>query len=280
GDLTVKIENNTTVGLGIYREPVDDLTQSIDDAEFWYAELGSLILLKILPYREQDWRYLVYNKLTREVQRIDAIGASCVQLPEDHGIVFPGGYYLQTGQYKTFDDGSKNMLFSRMIRSPNGEDVLYVFYEPVAGLVGLFAYNMIEKSLQNPIYGDGYALAEDGTLVIFAAVEEPTRVHPMQVWHTPFFSEEHASREPPKQTFLGRVGNAELVRGIADRYMGARNIEKPTVTLRLYEELRKTALKIFDDHYWIGDADTVSFKPLLQEIAKTADLAIDEFEKV
>lgn len=186
GDLTVKVENNTATGLGIYREPVEDLTQSIDDGEFWYAELGSLILLKILPYRELHWRYLVFNKLTRDVQRIDAIGASCVQLPEDHGIVFPGGYYLQTGQYKTFDDGSRDMLFSRMIRSPNGEDVLYVFYEAVAGVVGLFAYNMITKTLQNPIYGDGYALAEDGTLVIFAAVAEPTRVHPMQVWRTPF----------------------------------------------------------------------------------------------
>lgn len=280
GDLTVKIENNTTVGLGIYREPVDDLTQSIDDAEFWYAELGSLILLKILPYREQQWRYLVFNKLTSEVQRIDAIGASCVQLPEDHGIVFPGGYYLQTGQYKTFDDDSRAMLFSRMIRSPNGEDVLYVFYEAVAGVVGLFAYNMITKTLQNPIYGDGYALAEDGTLVIFAAVAEPTRVHPMQVWRTPFFSDEHASREPPKQTFLGRIGNAELVRGIADLFAIARIIDNQSVTLRLYEELRKSTLKIFDGHYWIGDGDTGELKPLLQEIARTAELAIDEFEKV
>jgi uncharacterized membrane protein YuzA (DUF378 family) len=280
GDLTVKIENNTESGLGIYRDPVDDLNQSIDDGEFWYAELGSLILLKILPYRETAWRYLVFNKLTREVQRIDAIGASCVQLPEDHGIVFPGGYYLQTGQYKTFDDGSRDMLFSRMIRSPNGEDVLYVFYEANAGLVGLFAYNMINKTLQNPIYGDGYALAEDGTLVIFAAVPEPTRVHPMQVWRTPFFSAEHASREPPKQTFLGRVGNAELVRGIADLFAIARIIDNQSVTLRLYEELRKATLKIFDDHYWIGDADTASFKPLLLEIAKTAELAVDEFEKV
>ncbi len=280
GDLTVKIENNTESGLGIYREPVEDLNQSIDDGEFWYAELGSLILLKILPYRETAWRYLVFNKLTREVQRIDAIGASCVQLPEDHGIVFPGGYYLQTGQYKTFDDGSRDMLFSRMIRSPNGEDVLYVFYEAKAGLVGLFAYNMINKTLQNPIYGDGYALAEDGTLVIFAAVPEPTRVHPMQVWRTPFFSAEHASREPPKQTFLGRVGNAELVRGIADLFAVARIIDNQSVTLRLYEELRKAALKIFDDHYWIGDADTASLKPLLSEIGKTAELAIDEFEKV
>ncbi|TVP83015.1 MAG: DNA repair protein, partial [Puniceicoccaceae bacterium] len=280
GDLTVKVENNTKTGLGIYREPVDDDTQSIDDSDYYYAELGSLILLKILPYREEAWRYLVYNKLTQDVIRIDAIGSSCVQLPEDHGIVFPGGYYLQTGQYKTFDDTSNNMLYKRSIRSPNGEDVLYVFYEPQSGVVGLFAYNLIEKTLQNPIYGDGYALAEDGTMVIFVAQEEPTRIHPMQVWQTPFYSDEFASKEPPKQNFFGRIGNAELVRGISDFYAVSRIIDNQSVTLRLYEELRKAALKIFDDHYWIGEAEAADIQPLLKEIAQTSELAIDEFEKV
>lgn len=280
GDLTVKVENNTATGLGIYREPVEDDTQSIDDAEFHYAELGSLILLKILPYREERWRYLVYNKLTQEVVAINAIASSCVQLPEDHGIVFPGGYYLQTGQYKTFDDTSNAMLFKRMIRSPNGEDVLYVFYEPSAGTVGLFAYNMIAKSLQNPIYGDGYALSDDGTMVIFVAVPEATRVHPMQVWQTPFFSDEFASKEPPKQSFYGRIGNAELVRGIADVYAVTRFIDNQTVTVRLYEQLHKTALKLFDDHYWLGEAEAGDISPLLKQVAATAELAIDEFEKV
>lgn len=280
GDLTIKVENNTKTGLGIYAEAVDDATQSIDDADYYYAELGSLILLKIRPYRETQWRHLVYNKLTQEILRIDAIGSSCVQLPEDHGIVFPGGYYLQSGQYKTFDDDAKAMRFKRVIRSPNGEDVLYVFYEPEAGIVGLFAYNMIKKTLQNPIYGDGYALAGDGTIVIFVAMTEPTRVHPMQVWTTPFFSEEFASQEPPKQTFLGRIGNAELVRGIADLFGITRIIDNQSVTLRLYEELRRSALKIFDDHYWIGESETQAFRPLLNKIAQTSELAIDEFEKV
>lgn len=280
GDLTVKVEDNTKTGQGIFQEDVDDLTQSIDDADYQFAELGSLILLKIRPYREEQWRFLVFNKLTNDVIRVDAIGSSCVQLPEDHGIVFPGGYYLQTGQYKSFDEDSENMQFKRMIRSPNGEDVLYVFYEPEKGVVGLFSYNMIKKELQNPIFGDGYALAEDGTTVIFAAMDEPTRVHPMQIWKTPFFSDEHASKEPPSQTFFGRVGNPELVRGISDLYAVTAIIDNQSVTVHLYEELRKSALKMFDDHYWIADAETGEVKTFLNEISATADLAIDEFEKV
>ena len=58
GNLTVKIEDNTTTGSGIYEEPVDDKRQKVDDAEISYAILGHLILLKMRPYKEQAFRYL------------------------------------------------------------------------------------------------------------------------------------------------------------------------------------------------------------------------------
>ncbi|MEE9424016.1 MAG: DNA repair ATPase, partial [Methylococcales bacterium] len=57
GDLTIKVENNTDDGRGVYSEAVEDQTQSLDDAQIEYAQVGQLILLKMLPYREQDWRY-------------------------------------------------------------------------------------------------------------------------------------------------------------------------------------------------------------------------------
>ena len=81
GDLTVKIENNTQDGLGIYREPVDDPNQTLDDGDIAYAKLSGLILLKIKPFREQKTRYLVFNSRTQEVLRIDALGVACVELP-------------------------------------------------------------------------------------------------------------------------------------------------------------------------------------------------------
>ena len=139
GDLTVKVENNTDTGLGIYNEEVSDKTQALDDAKVFFAEVGQLILLKILPYREEIWRYLVYNRVTNTVDRIDEIGQSCIQLPEDHGIIFPGGIYLQNGEIRRFESDVSNMRFKRMIRSPNGEEVLYLFYEPSAGTYALFS---------------------------------------------------------------------------------------------------------------------------------------------
>ena len=230
GDLTVKVEDNTDDGLGIYREQVEDQTQSLDDATIAYAKVGNLILLKILPYREQHWRYLIFNSVTQAVLRQDAVGESCVQLPEDQGIIFPGGYYLQTGEYKTYDTVVEGLKFRRRINSPNGEDILYVFYQAKQGIVGLFAYNIIEQSLQNPIYGHGHALSGDGTVVIFSAENEPTRIHPMQIWQTPYQSQEFASKIPVNQSFFGRIGNAELVRGIADLYSIGRLIDEQAVS--------------------------------------------------
>tara|TARA_R100000306_G_scaffold62518_1_gene71687 strand:+ start:14027 stop:19279 length:5253 start_codon:yes stop_codon:yes gene_type:complete len=280
GDLTIKVENNTEVGLGIYREPVDDKTQSLGDGQFSYARVGSLILLKVRPYRESKFRYLVYNTLTETVLRIDAIGESCVQLPEDHGIIFPGGYYLQSGDHKAFADEVAGLKFKRMIRSPNGEDVLYIFYEPEAGLVALFTYNMIARKLGNPIYGHGYALAEDGRIIIFSAEDEPTRVHPMQIWRTPYESVEHASRTAASNSFCGRIGNAELVRGISDLYSVVRLIDSDAVSLRRYEELSQTTRQLFDKYYWLSEPETAALSALIKEVEATSELVVDEFEKV
>lgn len=226
GDLTVKIENNTEDGLGVYSEAVEEQDQSMDDASIAYVKINNLILLAVTPYKEEVVRYLVYNTLTETTVRIDAIGQSCILLPEDQGIIFPGGYYLETGEYKTFDNtDDKGLVFKRMYRSPNGEDVLYVFYEPVSGRFGLFSYNLISKSLQNPIYSNGYALFEDGRIIVFSAEDEPVRIHPMQIWQSPFFSTEYASQRPESTTELGKIGNSELVRGVSNLFEVVRLVE-------------------------------------------------------
>ena len=280
GDLTIKIENNTNSGLGIYAEDVLDDNQSLDDARFCYAALGSLILLKILPYREEKWRYLVYNRNTETVVRIDNIGHACIQLPENHGIIFPGGYYLQNGEYKTFDDDISGLEYKRTIKSPNGEDVLYVFYEPVEGKVGLYSYNLINKTLENPLFGHGYAALADGRVVLFYAETEPTRVHPMQIWQTPYCSDFYASALPSKQSFYGKIGNAELVRGISELFSTVKAINNQTASTKLYGELIKNVNRMFDSYHWMNAPQVGGVEALLRQVAETAELVLDEFEKV
>lgn len=281
GDLTIKVENNTESGQGIYSEPVDDSTQSLDDAQFDFVRVGSLVLLKVLPYRETVWRGLIYNTLTGAIVRNDAIVQACVQLPEDHGIIFPGGYYLQSGEHKAFDASMQGMQFKRAIRSPNGEDVLYIFYEREGGRSALFVYNTIQRVLQNPVFGHGYAFMHDGRMVLFHAEgTEPTRIHPMQVWQTPFSSDEFAASRPPGNTFMGRIGNAELVRGISNLFDLARTIEGQDVSVQRYQRLVQDTRRMFDAHHWLDDASCDGAAGLLREISATGESVLDEYEKV
>ncbi|WP_370979462.1 DNA repair ATPase [Agaribacterium sp. ZY112] len=281
GDLTIKVEDNTEDGLGIYREDVEDKTQSLDDADIYYAELGDLILLKIKPYRETLYRHFIFNCATQDVVRVDAIGESCVQLPESHGLIFPGGYYLASGELKIFDDLVPGLRFKRTIKSPNGEDVLFIFYEPVAGSTVLSNYNLITKELQNPISCHGQSVFDDGRAVIFNAEgDEPTRIHPMQIWNTPFFSEEFASKQPASQSFYGRIGNSELVRGISDLYSICRAIVDQQPSSYLYTELQKNTRRIFDAYHWIESDNTHDIGAVLREVVETSELILDEFEKV
>ena len=282
GDLTVKVEDNTEDGLGIYRELVEEPDQSLDDAQVHWAKLGSLILMRVLPYREEVWRYLVFNTRNHQVDRVDAIGQACVQLPEDHGIIFPGGYYLRSGETKTFEGDVGDMEFMRTIRSPNGEDVLYVFHERVSGRSILLSYNMIRKEVQNPIRCHGYSRFDDGRVVVFRASEgeEPTRVHPMQIWQTPYMSDEHAAKAPTTGSFLEKVGNADLVRGISDSFSICRMVEDQEPSVQVYEDLIASAVRTIDAYYWLGEESVGDLLKPMREVRQTADLIVGEFEKV
>ena len=281
GDLTIKVEDNTADGAGIYSEPVDDKNQALGDATIFWAEVGNLILLKIKPYREEKWRYLVFNTLTRTVARVDSIGLSCVALPEDHGIIFPGGYVLESGEVKTFDTDTSKMSIERVQKSPNGEDVLYAFYRPDDGVYFLLSYNLIRKEVQNPIQCHGYSIFDDGTMIIFRATgDQQTRHHPMQMWSSPYVSDAFAAAAPTDGSFLSKVGNADLVRGISDAYSVRKTINNQQPTVELYASIISAAERMLDQYYWYGDAEVEDMAKTLREVIKTSQLVIDEFEKV
>jgi hypothetical protein len=122
--LTIKIENNTNSGKGIYAEEVEDKNQKLDDADIFYASVGNLILLKMKPYQEKEFRYLIFNEKTKEVKRVDSIGKTAVLLPENHGLIFPDGIFLQTGEYIKFDVNAEDILFQNRKTSLNKDCVL------------------------------------------------------------------------------------------------------------------------------------------------------------
>lgn len=281
GDLTIKVENNTESGSGIYQEPVAEADQTLDDAEVLYAVVGPLILLKILPYREELYRYLVFNEKTRTVHRVDAIGHSCVLLPDEQGIIFSNGYLLLTGESKVFETELTDMRFERRIASANGEDTLFVFYNRVGGDYVLLSYNMISQSVETPVVCNGYSLFPDGCMILFRTEEEAQKHHALQIWQTSYLSDEVASSQASStDSYLFKIGNAELVRGMAECREVLTLLRKDDTYGNLYLDLAKKSGDIIDSYFWLGQAEAENLSEPLQDIRGAAAAAIEEFEKV
>ncbi|MER7838747.1 DNA repair ATPase [Streptomyces sp. NPDC096040] len=281
GTLTVKVENDTETGEGIHSEAVDEPLQSLADADIAYARVGALILLRIRPYKEDSDRHLVFNTLTRTVVRLDGIGRACRRLPDDQGVVFPGGYCLATGTHKTYDLDIADLEFEREVRSPNGEDVLYAFHARVSGRSLLLPYNMIRKEVAAPLSCHGWTLFDDGALtVLHADGDEPQRVHPLQLWNSPYVSGTHAAAQPLGTGPLARVGNADLVRGISDCLSITRAVAESTPTGEVYEALAAACVRAADTHHWLGEPELGDLREPLTQVRATAEQVLTEFETV
>ncbi len=279
GDLTVKVENNTETGEGIYSEPVDHTDQTLDDAEIHYAVVGNLVLLKIKPYQEDGTRYLVFNGKIEQAMRLDEIKHSCVMLPGDHGLIFPGGYYLQTGEFKRFDHGLSDMRYQRTIASPNGEDYLYIFYNHESGTYIQLLYNLIRQTVETPLVCHGQTLFERGEMVCFRGQDDPQKHHAIQIWQTPFTS---ANYVPENQTdsLLFKIGNKEIVRGMAECSELLQLIEKDDSYEGLYLDLVKKSSDVLDSYFWIDKEETLHLADPLRKIRDAATAAVEEFDKV
>ncbi|MFR9796535.1 DNA repair ATPase [Streptomyces sp. MS06] len=281
GTLTVKTGNDTETGEGIHSEPVDEPLQSLADADVAHARVGALVLLRVRPYKEDTDRYLVFDTLTRTVARLDAVGRACRRLPDDQGIVFPGGYCLAGGTVRTFDLDTEGLEFEREVRSPNGEDVLYAFHAPTDGRSLLLPYNLIRKEVATPLSCHGWALFDDGLLTLLRPADgEPGRVHPVQLWRSPYLSDTRAAARPVGEGPLARVGNADLVRGISDCLSLARAVAGTTPTSEVYAELVAASTRTADAHHWLGDPELGDVAAPLRQLRATAEQVTAEFETV
>lgn len=278
GDLTIKVEDNTEDGRGIYAEPVDYADQSLDDAEFAYGEIGNLIALRIRPYQESD-RFFIFNESMQSVQRVDALSTSGVLLPDQQGLIFSNGYYLQTGEFKLFDNQMEGLAFWDRLAAPNGEDFIYVFNEPQTGHYVLLRYNIISQRVETPIICNGYTLLPGGQLCYFRAEEEATKHHTLQVWQTPF-TEQPLTKKTDEDNILVKIGNREIVRAMAAATDILNLANKDDSYGNLYDELLSRINRILDNFHWLDRPETGNLATALQDIRGTANLAIEEFEKV
>lgn len=277
GTLTVRAEDGTL----LYAEPVAEPLQSLADAAVAYASVGPLTLLRVRPYKEDTDRYLVFNALTRTVVRLDGIGQACRRLPEEQGVVFPGGYCLAGGQHKAYELDVTGLEFEQEIRAPNGEDVLYAFRDRSGGGTLLLSYNTLRKEVATPLPCQGWALFEDGALAVLrAGGDEPAHTHPVQWWTSPYVSDTHAAALRTGTGPLARVGNADLVRGLADCLSVARLVADGITTGEGYRALTAACVRAADTHHWLSDPELGCIQEPLAAVRETAEQVLAEFETV
>ncbi|MCB2377265.1 DNA repair ATPase [Hymenobacter sp. BT635] len=279
GDLTIKVEDNTSTGHGILSEPVDNKDQTLDDSEIYFAAIGNLILLKIRPYQEQTYRYFIFNHKLKTAQRLDALADACVLLPDGQGLIFPHGFYLQTGDNKLFDNGLREMLFEKRVVSPNGEDFLYVFFNKDHGTYLLLSYNRIAQRVDNPIVCHGYALFTNGELCYFRADDEPKKHHAVQIWQTPYTAPDF-QLPVTSDSYLYKLGNKEIVRAMSEVQEVLTLTSKDDSYAGLYLDLIRQTTALTDAYHWLREPAAQALAEPLGEIRQTATAAVEEFEKV
>lgn len=279
GDLTIKVEDNTDTGKGIYSEDVEDKDQSLDDAEISYCDLGQLIVLRILPYKENDYRYFVFNDKLKNVVRIDSLKDTCVMLPGEHGLIFPEGYCLQNGEYKIFDVPAEDCVFDEMHSSINGEDYQYIFYNLKSGIYLIYSYNVIEQSIDTPIVCSGYSHFSSGEMVVFRHEDEPRKNHTLQIWQTPYVGKDHEG-DNKSESPLFKIGNKDIVGCMADCRGIGKLIQKGESYQSVYMDIVKECQKVLDSYFWIAKDEAFNLAEILKQIKDTAAFAIGEFEKV
>lgn len=278
GDITFKIENNTDTGKGIYSEKVTNLDQQLDDAEYYYADLGNLIAVRIKPYQE-DFRAYVFNIRTRQVINLPSLNESAILLPDNQGIIFSNGYYLQNGTHKIFDVHLSNVQFIRKIASPNGEDFLYIFTQAETNTYILMSYNIIQQLVETPIICNGFTIFNDGSLIYFRTEPEAIRHHQVQIWETPYMLtlKENLSR---KEDPVYKVGNKQVVQAMAEAQEVVQLLHKEDSFEGLYEDLLKKSASLLDSYFWINDEALKNLGDPLNKIKEISNTAIDEFVKV
>ncbi|WEK35491.1 MAG: DNA repair ATPase [Candidatus Pseudobacter hemicellulosilyticus] len=278
GDITFKIEDNTDTGRGIYAEPVLNKDQQLDDAEYHYADLGNLIALRIKPYQEEERSY-IFNVRTKEVVPISMLLDAGILLPDNQGVIFPNGYYLQNGEYKIFDSAITDLDFVRSIASPNGEDFLYIFYQNLTNTYVLMSYNVIMQQVETPIICNGFTVLDNGTLIYFRSENEAVRHHQVQIWQTPY-SAVLVENAAMSNNVLYKIGNKDIVAAMAESQEVIQLLLKEDSYEGLYEDIYKKANDITDSFFWIKDPATFDLATPLLQIREIASTAIDEFAKV
>ena len=229
GDLTVKVENNTADGQGIYREPVDDPDQSLDDAEIAYAQVGAPhpAAGAAVPRAEVPLPGLQHPHPARGAHRRHR--QACVQPARGPGHRLPRRLLPADGRLQGLRRASARASSSS---APSARPTARTSStsSTAATRAPTSSSRTTSSARRCRTRCSATAIASSPTGAWWCSAptsDEPTRVHPMQVWQTPFVSAEHAAKHAARARLPGqgrqrRAGARHLRRADARAHGRAR----------------------------------------------------------
>ncbi|MGZ0191296.1 MAG: DNA repair ATPase [Acidimicrobiales bacterium] len=263
-------------------ETIEHPGQSLADLGIDYLTMGDILLLRVRLYEEAPRTY-VFARRSRAGQRVDAVGVTSRSLPGGEGVVFPGGYHLTSTGTRVFDVEVTDMQFEEAIVAPNGEDIGYVFHRRTTGEYLIMPYNLVRREITQIIPCHGFGTFADGSMVLFRGQSydtDPSKVHPVQWWSSPFADEEYMPHASGTDPWTIRVGNAALVAALGDIYDLARLSEDDNPNARTWESLAAGTRRALDTHLWFIDDEAGGLQQALHESLTTAGQLLDEHKLV
>src|SRR5690606_23746526 len=85
---------------------------------------------------------------------------------------------------------------------------------------------------------------------------------------------------PAADSYLAKVGNREIVRGMAECHAILNLVERREQYADLYVDLARETGEVLDSYYWLKDPQAGDLASTLGEIRAAAEAAVGEFEKV
>ena len=124
----------------------------------------------------------------------------------------------------------------------------------------LLSYNMIEQRVETPIICHGYSIFPDGHFIFFKAGVDPQKHHALQIWQTPYVADGFSPHEQT-DSFLYKVGNKDIVRGMAECHEILSLVGKDETYADLYVDLVKKSSDVIDSYFWAEQRGNVSSRP-------------------
>ncbi|MDY6992456.1 MAG: DNA repair ATPase, partial [Pseudomonadota bacterium] len=116
----------------------------------------------------------------------------------------------------------------------------------------------------------------DGRLLLLPVHNEPSQVHAIEMWQTPYGHQP----ESRSDTLFTTIDPAQWVHVLSEAYQLKRLLDEPQANVATYEHLIHRSQQLIEHYPWLTEPELGDLHTTLQAILTTTDALVDEFNKL